>query len=180
MSLVGDHHHLTGAAVAMVRWPGDEERLADLRAEGQPRLLLVEGDAAPPLPADELEDWIRVPAPDVDVRTRLEVLERRYRSRGRQRPELDEDGVLRVGREWVSLPPVDHRLAAALVERFGAVVSREALARAGWPGGAPARNALDVHILRLRRRLAPVGLAIRTVRSRGYALEQAAPRSSTG
>lgn len=43
--------------------------------------------------------------------------------------------------------------------------------RAVWPGQAPGRNALDVHILRLRRRLLPLGLAIRTVRSRGYLLE---------
>jgi hypothetical protein len=28
-----------------------------------------------------------------------------------------------------------------------------------------------VHMLRLRRRIAPVGLAIKTVRSRGYLLE---------
>ena len=41
------------------------------------------------------------------------------------------------------------------------------------PGTAPGRNVLDVHVLRLRRRLAPLGLAIRTVRSRGYMLEQA-------
>ena len=59
----------------------------------------------------------------------------------------------------------------ALVERFGAVVSRDHLARAGWPSGAPGRNALDVHVLRLRRRIATVGLVIRTVRSRGYLLE---------
>jgi len=58
-----------------------------------------------------------------------------------------------------------------MLERFGAVVSRESLGRAGWPDGAPGRNALDVHVLRLRRRLAPVHLAIRTVRSRGYLLE---------
>lgn len=59
----------------------------------------------------------------------------------------------------------------ALLERMGAVVSREQLSRAGWPGGAPGRNALDVHVLRVRRRIAPLGLAIRTVRSRGYLLE---------
>ncbi len=170
---------LSGAAVALVRWPGEEERLARLRADGQPRLLLVEGDAAPPLPADDLEDWIRVPAPELDMRARLESLERRLRDRGTERPELDEDGVLRVGRSWVSLPPVDHRLAGALLARFGAVVSREALAQAGWPGGAPARNALDVHILRLRRRLAAVGLVIRTVRSRGYAMDFADPDPRT-
>jgi two-component system, OmpR family, response regulator len=64
-------------------------------------------------------------------------------------------------------------LTAALLERFGAVVSRDLLARSGWPGGSPGRNALDVHVLRLRRRLAPLRLAIRTVRSRGYLLERA-------
>jgi DNA-binding response OmpR family regulator len=51
------------------------------------------------------------------------------------------------------------------------VVRRDLLAQAGWPEGAPGRNALDVHVLRLRRRIAPVGLAIKTVRSRGYLLE---------
>ena len=62
-------------------------------------------------------------------------------------------------------------LMSALLERMGAVVSREQLAKSGWPRGAPGRNALDVHMLRLRRRIAPVGLAIKTVRSRGYLLE---------
>jgi DNA-binding response OmpR family regulator len=58
-------------------------------------------------------------------------------------------------------------------------VSRDALARAGWPDGAPGRNALDVHVLRLRRRLVPVGLVIRTVRSRGYLLEVSDARQQT-
>ena len=79
-----------------------------------------------------------------------------------------------VGGRWVSLPPVEHRLTAALLDRYRAVVSRESLARAGWPEGIPGRNVLDVHIVRLRRRLAPLGLAIRTVRSRGYLLEEGA------
>ena len=88
---------------------------------------------------------------------------------------LDPDGVLRYGASWTSLPPVDARLAGALIDRYGAVVNREALSRAGWPGGQPGRNALDVHVLRLRRRLGAVGLAIRTVRSRGYMLEPVEP-----
>ena len=45
------------------------------------------------------------------------------------------------------------------------------MARRAWPNGAPTRNALDVHILRLRRRIAPLGLEVRTVRSRGYLLQ---------
>jgi DNA-binding response OmpR family regulator len=86
---------------------------------------------------------------------------------------LDDFGVLRVNGSWVALPPLEARLTEALLERLGAVTSRELLIRAGWPSGAPGRNALDVHVLRLRRRLQPVGLAIRTVRSRGYLLEAA-------
>jgi DNA-binding winged helix-turn-helix (wHTH) protein len=84
---------------------------------------------------------------------------------------LDEHGVLRFGGRWVSLPPVEARLTTALLDRFGSVVSRDALTKAGWPTGTGGRNALDVHVLRLRRRLDGVGLAIRTVRARGYLLE---------
>ncbi len=73
-------HAVAGAGVAMVRWPGEEDRLARLRAEGRPRLVLVEGAAAPPLPADDLEDWIRVPAQEIDMRARLEGLERRHQA----------------------------------------------------------------------------------------------------
>jgi len=89
-------------------------------------------------------------------------------------PALDADGVVRHRGDWTSLPPVEARIARVLLDRSGAVVSRESLARAGWPDGAPGRNALDVHVLRLRRRLSTVGLAIRTVRSRGYLLEPVA------
>jgi DNA-binding response OmpR family regulator len=157
--------------VVLIRWPNEEPRREELREAGVPRLLLVESGAAPPAAVDEIEDWIRVPADEVDLHARVENLDRRAREREHVEPELDDDGVLRVGAGWVPLPPVEARLTAALVDRYGAVVSRDSLSRAGWPDGAPGRNALDVHVLRLRRRLAPLGLAIRTVRSRGYLLE---------
>lgn len=158
--------------VVLVRWPGERERLSDLRAADHPRLLLVENGVAPPVLDDGPEDWIRVPADEADLRARVEGLERRTRSRRALRPEIDTDGVIRLDDDWVSLPPVEARLTSALLDRYGAVVSRDALARAGWPSGAPGRNALDVHVLRLRRRLAPLGLTISTVRSRGYLLER--------
>jgi DNA-binding winged helix-turn-helix (wHTH) protein len=161
--------------VVLIRWPTEASRREELREAGVPRLLLVESGAAPPGAVDEIEDWIRVPADEVDLHARVENLGRRAREREHVAPELDEDGVLRVGAGWVPLPPVEARLTAALVERYGAVVSRDSLSRAGWPDGAPGRNALDVHVLRLRRRLAPLGLAIRTVRSRGYLLETSQP-----
>lgn len=136
----------------------------------------------PPPGGDVLEDWIRVPADEVDLQLRLAGVEARAiaATATDHLPALDADGVLRVGRSWVPLPPVEARLTSALLDRIGSVVSRDALARAGWPNGAPGRNALDVHVLRLRRRISAVGLAIRTVRSRGYLLEHVARASETG
>lgn len=162
--------------VALVRWPSEEHRRTRLTAEEVPRLLLVEDGTRAPEPVDCLEDWIRVPVDDHDLQVRLAGLQVRARLHLACEPRLDRDGVLRVGDDWVSLPPVEARLASSLLERMGAVVSREALSCAGWPDGAPGRNALDVHVLRLRRRLASVGLAIRTVRSRGYLLERSESR----
>jgi DNA-binding winged helix-turn-helix (wHTH) protein len=164
---------MTSADVAVVRWPAERDRLERLRAEGAPRLVLVEAEEPPPPSWDPLEDWIRVPAPEADVRRRAETLRRRAEPPDGVLPVLDEDGLLWVDGRWVAIPPVEARLLDALLDRFGAVVSRDTLGRAGWAAGAPRRNALDVHILRLRRRLEPLGLAVRTVRSRGYLLERA-------
>jgi DNA-binding winged helix-turn-helix (wHTH) protein len=69
------------------------------------------------------------------------------------------------------LSPVERALAAALIDRYNAVVGRDTLVRRAWPGGSPTRNALDVHMLRLRRRISTLGLEVRTVRARGYLLQ---------
>ncbi len=161
--------------VELVRWPAGERHRAELREAGRPCLLLVEDGAPAPLVSSPHEDWIRVPAAESDLQARIDGLARRAGEVVAEVPALDEDGLLHLGDEWVSLPPVEARLTAALLERFRLVVSRESLSRAGWPDGSPGRNALDVHMLRLRRRLDPLGLAIRTVRSRGYLLEAAPP-----
>lgn len=164
--------------VTLVRWPDEADTREALRRSGRARVLLLLSGSVPPTPVDELEDWIRVPVSDADLRARIEWLSRRLAPVRVQAepPVIDEHGLIRNDGAWVSLPPVEGRLARALLERFGAVVSRDALARAGWPQGAPGRNALDVHVLRLRRRIDPVGLAIKTVRSRGYLLEASVPQ----
>jgi DNA-binding response OmpR family regulator len=159
--------------VVLVRYPAEAARRDSLAAAGVARLLLVETNEPPPEVIDTLEDWVRVPADELEVQARLSTLQARLAARAPVVPTLDADGVIRNGSAWVSLPPVEARLVDSLVERFGAVVSREVLTRAGWPEGSPGRNALDVHMLRVRRRLASVGLVIRTVRSRGYLLERA-------
>lgn len=173
--------------VALLQWPSEEQRRSQLSLAGLPRLLVVESEASPPVSADELEDWVRLPVDEVDFRARVAGLRQRYDTHLTRSPAttsgfgcgpgpiLDADSVLRFGGGWVPLPPVEARLAAALLGRLGAVVSREALSRAGWPGKVPARNSLDVHVLRLRRRITPLSLAIRTVRSRGYVMELSEP-----
>ena len=157
--------------VALVRWPDDEAKRRELRAANRPRLLLVDERAPAPVSGDLLEDWIRLPADDRDLRARLDALTLRSGAEVAVFPEIDSDGLLRMSDQWVSLPPIEQRLAAALLDKPSAVVSRETLAKAGWPGESATRNALDVHMLRLRRRIEPLGLAIRTVRSRGYVLD---------
>jgi len=161
--------------VVLVRWPGDELELERLRAQRTPRLLLVDEALAAPPSVDPLEDWIRLPAAEADLRVRVATLA--ARAQAGSAPTIDEDGLLRYGDRWVTLSPVERSLAAALVDRFGAVVGRDTLARRAWPGGSPTRNALDVHMLRLRRRIAVLTLEVRTVRARGYLLQAAGPRA---
>jgi hypothetical protein len=160
-----------GMDISLIRWPGEADRLTSLRSSRVPRLLLVDRGAPPPVTADELEDWIRVPAPEEDLRARVEGLSRRAEAVCRKSPEMDEHGVVRFNGAHTTVPPVEARLVEMFIDAFGSVVSREDLSEAGWPGGHATRNALDVHVFRLRRRLEGAGLSIRTVRSRGYLLE---------
>jgi len=156
--------------VVLIRWPEEEARLEYLRATGAPRLLLVGENLAAPSSIDPLEDWIRLPAAEDDLRARVATLAARA-GQSVLSPTVDGDGLLRYRGRWVTLSPVERALAAALVDRFGAVVGRDTLVRRAWPGGSPTRNALDVHMLRLRRRISALGLEVRTVRARGYLLQ---------
>jgi DNA-binding response OmpR family regulator len=157
---------VTTVDVALVHWPAEAERLERLRAAREPRLVIVE-HGPPPTTIDELEDWLRAPADETDMRIRLATLRERA-SRNASAVTI-EDGVLRVGTRLVVLPPIQARLAGALLERMNAVVGRETLARRAWPEGAPAgRNVLDVHMAKLRRLLTGTGVDIRTVHRRGY------------
>ena len=162
--------------VVLVRWPEEEIRLREPRETGSPRLLLLNGESEPPESADCLEDWIRLPADDRDMRARVARLASQSETQ-QPAPQVDGDSLLRYRGRWVALSPVESALAVTLVDRFGAVVGRDTLARRAWPEGTPTRNALDVHMLRLRRRIAPLGVEVRTVRSRGYLMQAAQPRA---
>jgi DNA-binding response OmpR family regulator len=160
--------------VELVAWPVEGDRCAALAARGVPRLLLVATGTAPPPPTNDcLQDWVRVPTDGEEVALRVLGLQHRARHHAMRQPEIDEDGVLRYGTAWVALPPIEASLACVLADRFGGVVGRDLLMRAAWAVGTrPARrNVLDVHMLRLRRRLDSIELAVRTIRGRGYLLE---------
>lgn len=162
--------------IVVLRWPEEDEERRRLDAAGAPRLLLVEPGAVPPDATGALEDWTWAGADVLEVHARLHALEvRAWGAPAPAPPQIDEDGVLRVGRRWVALGPIEARLALALVRRLGEVVGRRDLEAAGWPGDRPARNTLDASIVRLRRHLAPLGLSLRTVRGRGCLLEQVPP-----
>ena len=160
------------AEIAVVRLPSERRRLERLRRSGHARLILLEGDVEPPTLVDPAEDWVRVPADERDVVARQEGIRRRLAPTV-EKPVLDDAGLLRFSGGWVSIPPMEVLLLEALIENQGGVVSREVLSERTWPDGIRGRNALDVHMLRLRRRVGEVGLVIRTVRSRGYLLETA-------
>ena len=159
--------------VQLVRWPAESGRREHLRRLGVPRLLVIEGGATPPVTGDVQEDWVRAPVSREDVRVRLEALN--VRSQAHQQPHVDPHGVLRFGGRSTPISPTATDLLLCLVRGYGVLVSREEL-QACLPDSVPCtnRNVLDLHIMRLRRRIKPVGLVIRTVWGRGYLLEPAA------
>ena len=158
-----------GPPVAVLRWPEQRDDVSELRCLGLPRLLLVGPDADPVSPSDDLEDWLRLPADDRDVRTRLLRLRDRAHLQP-ARPELDGYGRLLYADRWVALSGVEERLARPLVDAFGHVVRYDDLIEAAWPGQAKDKVILRPRITGLRRRVETIGLELRSIRDVGHVL----------
>jgi DNA-binding response OmpR family regulator len=156
--------------VVIVRWPEEAAHVERLRVLGTPRLLLVRQGAAAPGSTDCGEDWIRLPAEDADVRLRVSALAARA-ARHTVRPEVKGDGRLSFRGRWVGLSNTEEALAGVLSERFGEVVDHASVQAAAWRGEQPSSGAVRVHMTRLRKRIQPLGLAVRTVYNRGYVME---------
>jgi DNA-binding response OmpR family regulator len=155
--------------VQLLRWPEEAPALERCRAMGVPRLLMVEGAASPPSCVDALEDWVRVPVDRADLQARRAMLLARA---GTSVPTVDADGILQVNGRCLPLPPTEAPLARALAQSYRRLVHRHELIDLVWPGtGLPSRNALDLRMLRLRRRIGPLGLVIRTVWGKGYLMD---------
>jgi len=160
------------AAPVVLRWPSDPNRRRELADLGIPRLLLVDSDAPPPVCTDPLEDWIRLPSDERDIDARMNALRARASAWGPStRPELDGHGRLLRGSRWVPLSPTEEQLCTLLIGEFGEVVSDTDLMARAWPGGTGTPTGLRLQMTRLRRRIAELQLEIRSVRGKGYVLQ---------
>jgi two-component system OmpR family response regulator len=73
----------------------------------------------------------------------------------------------------IDLPPRERALLELLVMRAGKVVAKEAIVQSVTSlEDILSDNAIEQYISRLRRRLQPLGLTLRTVRGIGYLLER--------
>jgi len=156
--------------VELVRWPAESDRREQLVEAGVPLILVVEGWVEPPVCTYLYEDWVRPPISREDLQARRTTL--LARAVAHSVPVIDPDDVLRFGHHRLCLSPAEAQLMRALVGAYGSVVDRSTLVGLLWPGCSTARrNALDLRILRLRRRIMPLQLTIRTVWGRGYMIE---------
>jgi two-component system, OmpR family, response regulator len=165
---------LGGPVIMIVGVPAGAARLDELRQLCIPRLIVVGPDDDAVSTTEELEDWVRLPADDRDVRSRL----RRLRELARHLsppPVMDGAGRVILGDHWIALSEVEERLAFPLVGRFGNVVRLDDLMAAGWPGRRD-RAILRPAMCRLRRRVETLGLELLSIRDVGYVLQ---PRTTS-
>ncbi|MEV7612198.1 winged helix-turn-helix domain-containing protein [Streptomyces sp. NPDC089799] len=131
---------------------------------------MVEHGAAPPERLSLHEDWVRPPIVREDLQARLRQLA--DRAVLKSKPVLDPSGILYFKDSSVTVSLTQCEMLAPLVAEYGEIVYRTELREILESSGASSSsNALDLHVMRLRRRLQLVGLAVRNVWGRGFVLE---------
>jgi two-component system OmpR family response regulator len=126
---------------------------------------------------DAVDD--RVPFAMPELTARVRALLRRSQSHGGPRiahGPLQLDTVARrayLRNEPLELAAREWAVLEVLLARVEKIVSKEAIiqAVAGW-GDDLSPNAIEVYVSRLRSKLEPAGIKIRTVRGFGYMLEE--------
>ncbi len=124
------------------------------------------------------DDYLVKPFEMPELEARVRALLRRHRT--------DREAEIRVGPLTlvpgeprvslgganVDLPASEMALLETLASRLGRVVSKDTIAeRLSRGGNPPSDTAIEICVHRLRRRLTPYGLKIRTLRGFGYLLE---------
>lgn len=158
------------------------EVLQRLRASGQslPVLVLSARDAVDDrvrgldLGAD---DYMCKPFALRELTARVHALRRRGRLKGEHRivhGPLVLDSSTRsafLGKDSLTLPAREWSVLKTLLGRVERIVSKETIIEAlTGIGGELSPNAIEVYISRLRAKLEPAGIPIRTVRGLGYIL----------
>jgi hypothetical protein len=157
--------------VTDLHWPADAARRAELAGAGRPRLLIVAEGEEPPVTSDPLEDWVRPSADAVELYVRRDRLRRRAAARAPA--SIDADGLLHRGDRWVALPPGELAALTTLISEPGYMVARADLAAAlGMAAEVDQETrTLDNVVRRVRKRIAPLGMAVCAVRGAGFLLE---------
>jgi two-component system response regulator TctD len=184
-ALASLEHELFDLVVLDLGLPGMDglQLLQRLRGRGStlPVLVLTArsgvGDRVAGLNAGA-DDYLAKPFDPDELEARLRALARRAGLR-----DEPQCGELRLDRGagafyWKSqaleLTPREGALLAGLMERPGRAVTRARLIGLAFGTEAPAQpEALEVVVHRLRKKLAPTGVQITTLRGLGYLLQQA-------
>ncbi len=132
------------------------------------------------------DDYLVKPFAMEELAARLKVLGRRLDQSGARitlgNVVLDPSELrVWVGRDEMDVPRREFAMLEELMRNPGRVVSRQRLFDVVWEGEVDIRsNALEVHISRLRSRIAHAdGVVITTVRGRGYRIEATEPGNKT-
>jgi two-component system, OmpR family, response regulator len=160
------------------------ETLRRLRAQGSklPVLMLTARDAI----EDRVrgletgaDDYLVKPFALSELLARTKALVRRSQARD---GELLQLGCLRmdleakrafIGDDELPLPGREWAILQYMLTRSGKIVAKEQIMAAitGWDD-VTSENAIEVHVSRLRSKLEPAALRIRTVRGFGYLIEE--------
>ncbi len=126
------------------------------------------------------DDYVSKPFDLAELDARLRALIRRAKSQGRQQVSCGPlcydttERSLFLNNERLQLPPKEHSVLEMLMNNGGRAVRKEVMHQRTYGFDSyTSPNAIEVYVHRLRRRLAPAGVAIVTLRGLGYALELA-------
>jgi hypothetical protein len=156
--------------VKFVRWPAESNIREECQALHHLCLLIVEHGAPPPEQLSLYEDWVRPPIVPEDLQARVRQLA--ARAVLNSKPVLDPAGILYFKDSSVTLSLTQCEMSAPLISRYCQLVYRTELREIlENSGSSSSSNALDLHVMRLRRRLQLVGLAVRNVWGRGFVVE---------
>jgi DNA-binding response OmpR family regulator len=150
------------------------------RRQTLPILLLTAHDA----PADRVrgldagaDDYVVKPFDFSELLARLRALLRRGTEGGSAVLRLGNLALnpathdVRIGDRDLGLTPREYGILELLLRRAGTVVSRQGIVDHVWPEGDPTWNAIDVHVARLRAKMAGGSTVhILAVRGAGYRL----------